>query len=115
MAESKSAEYANKINGLSESSSSVHPLTVLANFPRSECRSQPGGAGTRGNSGNKRELGGGRTGEASTGFPVAVTTNRVSERLRSAPAPNRPDRWWSQVAGRCESCVHGYPWREPLL
>jgi hypothetical protein len=41
-AESKSAEYANKINGVSESSSSVHPLTALANFSRSERRPQPG-------------------------------------------------------------------------
>jgi hypothetical protein len=41
MAESKSAEYANKINGPSEFSSSVHPLTALRNFLRSECRRFP--------------------------------------------------------------------------
>jgi hypothetical protein len=34
MAESKSDEYAKKINDHSEFSSSVHPLTALANFPR---------------------------------------------------------------------------------
>jgi hypothetical protein len=41
MAESKSAEYASKIKEPSEFSSSVHPLTALAKFQRSECRPQP--------------------------------------------------------------------------
>jgi hypothetical protein len=38
MAESKSDEYASKINDRCESSSSVHLLTALENFLRSECR-----------------------------------------------------------------------------
>jgi hypothetical protein len=37
-AESKSTEYNNKINNLSEFSSSVHPLTALGISLRSECR-----------------------------------------------------------------------------
>jgi hypothetical protein len=41
MAESKPAEYTNKINDLSELSSSVHPLKALANFLRSECYPVP--------------------------------------------------------------------------
>jgi hypothetical protein len=42
----KSDEYAKKINDHSEFSSSVHPLTALANFPRSECPLTRG-SGTR--------------------------------------------------------------------
>jgi hypothetical protein len=38
MAESKSAEFTSKINGPSEFSRYVHPLTALVNFQRSECR-----------------------------------------------------------------------------
>jgi hypothetical protein len=38
MAESKSDEFTSKINEPSEFSSSVHPLTALVNFQRSECR-----------------------------------------------------------------------------
>jgi hypothetical protein len=38
MAESKSDEYTNKINDLSEFSSFIDPLTALRNFLRSECR-----------------------------------------------------------------------------
>jgi hypothetical protein len=37
-AESKFGEFASKINGPSEFSSSVHPLTALRNFLRSEWR-----------------------------------------------------------------------------
>src|ERR1700743_227897 len=42
MAESKSAEFTSKINEPSEFSSSVPPLTALANFLRSECDTRRG-------------------------------------------------------------------------
>jgi hypothetical protein len=38
MAESRSAEFTNKINEPSEFSAFGHPLTALVNFQRSECR-----------------------------------------------------------------------------
>ncbi len=70
MAESKSAEFASKINESSEFSSSVHPLTPLANFPSSEC----------GEHERRRKWG---TGSATAA--IAVPTLKSIEQTRSLP------------------------------
>jgi hypothetical protein len=40
---------------------------------------------------------------------TTITRNHALKWLRSPPPPSQPDRWRSQVAGRCGWCVHECP------